>query len=365
MEWLRWYHGGVSDDKWPLIARKSGQSVAVVVAVWVSLLECASQAEERGSLSDFDPESADASLGLEDGTCQAVIDALSAGKRPRIIGGKIANWSKRQPLRERDGDDKSTGRVREYRERQKALQEKEKDACNADETPVKRHETPRSEQRREEKKEDPIPQSSTSTEGYAQAQAGAAGGIEHPVAHPEVVPGDSDDASGVTDDVPGIEFVELRELYDRMGRPEGPLSGFIEYKAAHKARDWPGIPRLTQAITELSEAGAWNPGMAPGLGRFLRERWWNRDPDTLPARASPAGSGRPTANTQHQQDRQNMEDIAALGLELRRRREQNGNTGNHSGKALGSGHALQAGHGQGGTAPAGAELDRPSGRTVG
>ena len=197
-----------------------------------------------------------------------------------------------------------------------------------------------------EKEEDLIPTGSTSTEGYAQAQVGAAGGIEHPVSHQEQLPGDSDDASGVTDDVPGIEFVELRELYDRMGRPEGPLSGFIEYKAAHKARDWPGIPRLTQAIIELSEAGAWNPGMAPGLGRFLRERWWNRDPSTFTTRASP-GNGKPTANTQHQQDRQNMQSVAALGLELRRRREQNVNSGNNRGQALGTGNALPAGHEQG------------------
>ena len=45
--WLKWFHGAVADDKWPLIARKSGQPVAVVVAVWAALLECASQAEDR------------------------------------------------------------------------------------------------------------------------------------------------------------------------------------------------------------------------------------------------------------------------------------------------------------------------------
>lgn len=27
--WLKWFHGAVTDDKWPLIARKSGQPVAV------------------------------------------------------------------------------------------------------------------------------------------------------------------------------------------------------------------------------------------------------------------------------------------------------------------------------------------------
>ena len=150
MEWLRWYHGAVSDDKWPLIARKSGQTVAVVIAVWAALLECASQAESRGSIDDFDPESIDALMQLPDGATQAVVDALSAGMRPRIMDGKIANWSKRQPVRERD-DDKSTERVRQHRERQKALQNKDNAPGNADETPVKRQETPRTEKIREEK----------------------------------------------------------------------------------------------------------------------------------------------------------------------------------------------------------------------
>ena len=150
MEWLRWYHGAVSDDKWPLIARKSGQTVAVVIAVWAALLECASQSEDRGSIHDFDPESIDALMQLPDGATQAVVDALSAGMRPRIIDGKIANWSKRQPVRERD-DDKSTERVRQHRERQKALQNKDNTPCNADETPVERQETPRTEKIREEK----------------------------------------------------------------------------------------------------------------------------------------------------------------------------------------------------------------------
>ena len=121
MEWLRWYHGAISDDKWPLIARKSGQTVAVVIAIWAALLECASQDDDRGSIDAFDPESVDALLQLEDGATQAVVDALSSGKRPRIADAHIVNWSKRQPVRE----DGSAERAREWRERKK----QEKSAC--------------------------------------------------------------------------------------------------------------------------------------------------------------------------------------------------------------------------------------------
>lgn len=112
--WLRWYHGAVSDDKWPLIARRTGQPIAVIVAVWVALLECASQAEERGSVADFDAESMDALLQVDDGACQAIYDALSGGKRPRIAADKIVNWERRQPV-----DEGATERKRLQREREK------------------------------------------------------------------------------------------------------------------------------------------------------------------------------------------------------------------------------------------------------
>lgn len=116
--WLKWYHGAVSDDKWPLVARRTGQSIAVVVAVWAALLECASQAEERGSVADFDAESMDALLQVEDGACQAVVDALTGGKRPRIVEGRIVNWEKRQ------SDEAVTERKRLQREREKLENER-------------------------------------------------------------------------------------------------------------------------------------------------------------------------------------------------------------------------------------------------
>lgn len=128
--WLKWFHGAVADDKWPLIARKSGQPVAVVVAVWAALLECASQAEDRGSIEDFDAESMDAVLQIPDGACAAIVDALSTGKRPRIVDGRISNWEKRQ---EEPQDPTGRERKRRQRERDKEVRERDKDnGCPAD-----------------------------------------------------------------------------------------------------------------------------------------------------------------------------------------------------------------------------------------
>ena len=97
MEWLRWYHGAISDSKWPLIARKSGQNIGTVVSIWAALLEHASQDEERGSIEGFDPEAIDALFGYEDGTCEAVVAAMLS--KDLIKDGCIASWTKRQPKR--------------------------------------------------------------------------------------------------------------------------------------------------------------------------------------------------------------------------------------------------------------------------
>lgn len=119
--WFRWYHGAVSDDKWKLIARKSRQPQAFIVAVWALLLEIASQAKDRGSVEDFDGETADALLDMPDGAAQAIYEALCSGSSPRIVNNKIASWEKRQPLRE----DSSAERTRAYRERIKAAKRNE------------------------------------------------------------------------------------------------------------------------------------------------------------------------------------------------------------------------------------------------
>ncbi len=124
-----------------------------------------------------------------------------------------------------------------------------------------------------EKEEDHTTQGITGDEGYERAQPG-----------PE---GESFDFS----DVPGIEFQELRELYDREAKPEAPLAGFAEYKSLRASKSWPGMGRITQGIDRLKREDAeWQAGFAPGLPKFLRERQWDKQP-TPPraARASPQG----------------------------------------------------------------------------
>ncbi len=274
MDWFRVYHGAISDDKWPLIARRSGQSVAVVVAVWLALLDCASQAKDRGSILDFDVESMDAQLQVDDGTCQAVVDALSTGHKPRIAQGRIVNWEKRQPKREDGGAE----RAKQWRERKKVGENGNVTPANDPErTPNAPRTQPNTDQIRLDKTRDiTTPQDIPGYEDSAGAREEAGGGCGE----------DYLDAPNV-ENAPSIEFQEIRAYFNAHGREEAPLTGFQEYLSLHATRQWPGQSAIYTAIDRLSAQDApWRAGKAPGLAKFLKEQWWRMKPRS-PARASP------------------------------------------------------------------------------
>lgn len=112
MQWLRWHHGTVSDPKWRLVSRRSGQPVHAVLAVWAAMLESASGGDQRGELEGWDDEVV--GIGLDMDT-DAVIAIRSAMQGLVLEGDTLTGWGKRNPKREDD----SSERVRRYRERQK------------------------------------------------------------------------------------------------------------------------------------------------------------------------------------------------------------------------------------------------------
>ncbi len=98
----------------------------------------------------------------------------------------------------------------------------------------------------------------------------------------------------VLGDEPGKDFYELRIFYDENAREEAPLAGFAEYKQLRASKSWPGQAPLYSAI--LRHAGA-DPGwkqFAPGLGKFLREHWWKKNPRTLCAASGEKPANRAT-----------------------------------------------------------------------
>lgn len=154
IDWFRWHHGTVNDQKFPLVARKSGASVAEVIAVWACLLERASGAEERGSLGDVDHEAIDCALGMEEGRSAAIYSALQA-RNLIDHNDRLTAWAVRQPKREDEGatDRKRAQREREAAERAAAAERDAAANAVAERDKSKCHDTSRdvtTEKRREE-----------------------------------------------------------------------------------------------------------------------------------------------------------------------------------------------------------------------
>ena len=157
IDWFRWHHGSVTDPKFQLVARKSKQSLATIIAVWAFVLEKASASEERGHFGGLDCESVDCMFGLEDGATQAILSAMA--DRGLVDADRVASWGKRQVKRERT-DDFSTDRVKAFRskERQETPKTNDETPCNATQHQKKpRGEESRVEKRREEDKAEEAP----------------------------------------------------------------------------------------------------------------------------------------------------------------------------------------------------------------
>lgn len=127
-DWLRLWHGTVTDTKFLWVARRSGARFGDVMAVWLALLEEASQADERGDVSGFDAESFDCLLGADDGETLRIMQAMGA---KGLIGEdmRLAGWDRRQPEREDLGNPATGAMSAAERKRLQRQREKERDAA--------------------------------------------------------------------------------------------------------------------------------------------------------------------------------------------------------------------------------------------
>ena len=113
-KWFKVFEGITFDPKWPLVSKKSGQPIHVVVSVWMALLEYGSNQEIRGNVAKFNAEMLDTRYGLADGVTETVIKALE--EVGCITNGGLTNWDKRQPESE-SSTLSNAERQRLYRER--------------------------------------------------------------------------------------------------------------------------------------------------------------------------------------------------------------------------------------------------------
>jgi hypothetical protein len=136
MDWFRWWHGTVTDPKFQWVARKSGQTVASVIAVWAVVLETGSNATQgnadatRGNVASLHCEDWDVAFGLEDGSVQSIFDAMVAKGLIRDL--RIVAWDARQPKRE-DGGDPNTGALSSTERSRLYREKKKRDATQGDE----------------------------------------------------------------------------------------------------------------------------------------------------------------------------------------------------------------------------------------
>ena len=110
MNWYKMYHGTPLDTKLAVIAKRAGLRRGEMLALWVTLLDHASQSTPRGSVQDIDLEEVAIALEYDLVVLEGALKALHHIKRIST-DGFLTGWNKSQAL--------YTPRTRAFRARQK------------------------------------------------------------------------------------------------------------------------------------------------------------------------------------------------------------------------------------------------------
>lgn len=138
--WFRLWADMANDPKWRTIARVSKQKIGDVIAVYVHMMTCASNADQRGHTEGWCDEDVATALDIETEQVEAIRNAMQG----RVLDGDyLTGWEKRQPKRERE-DDNAADRKRNQRARES--EESNVTPCHA----TSHQKKPREEEIREE-----------------------------------------------------------------------------------------------------------------------------------------------------------------------------------------------------------------------
>jgi len=110
--WLRLWVDLPNDPKFRTIAKISGQSISSVIAVYIHMLCCASNATERGRTQGWCDEDIATALDLD---IEQIIKIRDSMQNRLLEGDYLTGWNKRQPKRE----DGSAERAQADRDRKK------------------------------------------------------------------------------------------------------------------------------------------------------------------------------------------------------------------------------------------------------
>ena len=134
-QWLRLWHDMPTDPKWRTISKASGQRIGDVMAVYVHILVCASNASERGRTQSFNSEDVASALDLETEQVDQIVSAMQG----RVLDDDmVRGWEKRQVSRE----DGSAERAKAWREARKAAVERNSNAGERNSNAGERKRTP-------------------------------------------------------------------------------------------------------------------------------------------------------------------------------------------------------------------------------
>lgn len=165
MDWVRLYHETPTDPKWRVIAKRAGQRIGDVIAVWNFVLcNASSNAVKRGVTRNLVTEDIAAALDLNDADVTAILAAME-GKV--IKNGALQGWEKRNPIKE----DHSTERVKRWRETQRNAEKRPELESDTEKETDKKQVTPRAEKARVVKPRTRIPENFPNEEAQRRAQA--------------------------------------------------------------------------------------------------------------------------------------------------------------------------------------------------
>jgi hypothetical protein len=120
-QWLRLWHDMPNDPKWRTVARVSGESIALVISVFVHLMVDASRNVTRGHACVTTEDLASA-LDVTDAQIEAVLSAMQG----RVLDGMhLLGWDGRQPKREDEGDPGSGAKSAAERKREQRARERQ------------------------------------------------------------------------------------------------------------------------------------------------------------------------------------------------------------------------------------------------
>lgn len=134
-QWLRLWHDMPTDPKWRTISRVSGQRIGDVMAVYIHILVCASNASERGRTQSFNSEDVASALDLEAEQVEQIVAAMQG----RVLDDDmVRGWAKRQVAREDGGAE----RAKAWREAKKAESKRTPNASERTPNASERNRTP-------------------------------------------------------------------------------------------------------------------------------------------------------------------------------------------------------------------------------